>query len=159
MKNIILNKFQESEIRSITINGEIWFVAKDVCKVLEIKNSSDAISDFDADQKGVAAIDTLGGPQMLGVINKSGAYTLALKSRKPEAKKFQRWITDEVVPSIEKTGSYGVKAIDFSKVDMSASSDVALMLIQAGSRIMELNEKAEAITPGSSKNPEVQYTT
>lgn len=147
MSNTIIQKFQESEIRSIVIDGEVWFVAKDVCKVLEIKNSSDAISDFDADQKGVAAIDTLGGPQMLNVINKSGAYTLALKSRKPEAKKFQRWITDEVVPSIEKTGSYGIKAINFSEVDMSASSDVALMLIQAGETIIGLNAKVKAMTP------------
>ena len=88
-------------------DGEPWFVAKDVCDCLEVGNSRDAVATLDEDEKGVATIDTLGGAQEMATISESGLYSLILRSRKPEAKTFKRWIVREVLPSIRKTGSYG----------------------------------------------------
>lgn len=93
-------------IRTTTINGEPWFVAADVCKALEIQNNRDAISRLDADEKGVASTDTLGGKQELTIVNEPGLYALVLGSRKPEAKAFKRWITHDVIPTIRKHGAY-----------------------------------------------------
>lgn len=93
-------------IRTTMINGEPWFVAADVCKALEIKNSRDAMTRLDDDEKDVALTDTLGGAQTSTVINESGLYALVLGSRKPEAKAFKRWITHDVIPSIRKHGAY-----------------------------------------------------
>lgn len=93
-------------IRTTTINGEPWFVAADVCKALEIQNNRDAISRLDADEKGVALTDTLGGKQELTIVNEPGLYALVLGSRKPEAKAFKRWITHDVIPTIRKHGAY-----------------------------------------------------
>jgi anti-repressor protein len=98
--------FNGSEVRTITKDGEPWFVAADVCRVLEISNSRDAVSSLDDDEKGVATTDTLGGAQSLNIISESGLYALTFKSRKPEAKAFKKWVTAEVLPAIRKTGSY-----------------------------------------------------
>lgn len=94
------------QLRTIKINGEIWFVAKDVCDALEIKNSRDALTRLDADEKNtVVLIDGIGNPNK-SVVNEYGLYTLVLSSRKPEAKTFKRWVTHDVLPSIRKTGQY-----------------------------------------------------
>lgn len=94
------------EVRTLSIDGEPWFIAVDVCRALEIRNSRDALARLDDDEKGVALTDTLGGAQNLATVNEPGLYALVLSSRKPEAKKFKRWITHEVIPSIRKTGGY-----------------------------------------------------
>lgn len=91
------------------INGELWFVAKDVCQALLIKNSRDAIADLEEDEKGVVLTDTLGGKQKMNVINESGLYGLIGQSRKPETKPFKRWIRKEVIPALRKTGIYAVQ--------------------------------------------------
>lgn len=94
-------------IRTITKDGEPWFVAKDVCDVLGIKNVSDTLSKvLDADEKGIDTIDTLGGTQRVSIINESGLYALIMKSRKPQAQAFRKWVTSEVLPSIRKHGAY-----------------------------------------------------
>lgn len=93
-------------VRAIEQNGEPWFVAADVCRALEIKNSRDALTRLDNDEKGVVLTDTPGGAQEMSIVNEPGLYTLVLGSRKPEAKAFKRWITHEVIPTIRKTGSY-----------------------------------------------------
>jgi prophage antirepressor-like protein len=102
----IFKYVNNNEIRTISKNNDVWFVAKDVCDVLEIKNSRDAISRLDSDEKGVVSTDTLGGKQELTVVNEPGLYTLILGSRKQEAKQFKRWITHNVLPTIRKTGGY-----------------------------------------------------
>lgn len=94
------------KIRTITIDGEPWFVAVDVCKALQIANSRDALTRIDDDEKGVVLTDTLGGKQEVTIVNEPGLYTLVLSSRKPEAKAFKRWITHEVIPAIRKHGMY-----------------------------------------------------
>ncbi|MNH94446.1 hypothetical protein D3C73_470670 [compost metagenome] len=94
------------QVRTVLIENEPWFVAKDICDVLELTNSRMAIERLDTDEKGVSSIDTLGGKQSLQVVNEYGLYSLILGSRKPEAKQFKRWITHEVIPSIRKHGAY-----------------------------------------------------
>lgn len=94
-------------IRGLEINGEPWLVGRDVAKVLGYKNISDALKKHvDEEDKGVAKCDTLGGAQEMTVINESGFYSLVLRSKLPEAKKFKRWVTSEVLPQIRKTGGY-----------------------------------------------------
>ncbi|MEK4108175.1 phage antirepressor [Paenibacillus sp. FSL R10-2791] len=98
--------YSNQEVRSTVIDGQPWFVAKDVCDVLEISNNRDALNRLDEDEKDVVSTDTLGGMQNVSVVNEPGLYSLILGSRKPEAKQFKRWITHEVIPSIRKTGGY-----------------------------------------------------
>lgn len=93
--------------RYLTIKGEPYFVAKDVCELLGIAKYHNAINRLDNDEKGVPVIqDTLGGPQEMATVNESGLYTLIFQSRKPEAKAFRKWVTGEVLPSIRRYGYY-----------------------------------------------------
>lgn len=102
----IFNSPEFGEIRTIEQNGEPWFVAKDVCDILELTNSRMAVGKLDDDEKGVSSIDTLGGKQEMQVVNEFGLYSLVLGSRKPEAREFKRWITHDVIPAIRKHGGY-----------------------------------------------------
>ena len=99
------------KIRTLTIDGEPWFVAADVCRALKIGNPSMAVERLDDDEKGISTIDTLGGKQRMTVINEPGLYSLVLSSRKPEAKAFRRWITHEIIPTIRKYGGYMTKSL------------------------------------------------
>lgn len=95
------------EVRTITRDGEPWFVAADVCRVLEILNPRDATARLDEDEKNTVVLtDGNRGNPNVTIINEAGLYTLVLGSRKPEAKAFKRWITHEVIPSIRKHGAY-----------------------------------------------------
>lgn len=95
------------EIRTIMIDGEPWFVGKDVAEILGYSNTRKALADHvDEEDKGVTKCDTLGGTQELTVITESGLYSLILSSKMPNAKKFKRWVTSEVLPSIRKNGMY-----------------------------------------------------
>lgn len=91
-------------------NGAPWFVAKDVCAVLEHSNYRMAAQMLDEDEKGVRKVYTLGGEQEMLLVNESGLYTLIIRSNKPEAKRFRKWVTAEVLPTIRKTGSYSAFA-------------------------------------------------
>lgn len=93
-------------VRVVERDGQPWFVARDVCDCLEIGNNRDAISTLDVDEKDVATTDTPGGRQELSIISEPGLYSLILRSRKPDAKAFKRWITHEVIPAIRRTGGY-----------------------------------------------------
>lgn len=98
--------FQSNEVRTVTVDDQVWFVAADVCAALGVKNHREAIRHLDEDEKGVISNDTPGGRQGTSVVNESGLYALVLRSRKPEAKKFTKWVTSEVLPQIRKTGKY-----------------------------------------------------
>lgn len=100
--------YESMGVRVFGTKYEPWFVAVDVCKILNIKNSRDAVSRLDDDEKGVVLTDTLGGKQEVQIISESGFYTLVLRSRDPIAKPFRRWVTHEVLPSIRKYGYYKV---------------------------------------------------
>ena len=98
-------------IRVQVTNNEPWFVATDVCQVWGISNNRDAVSRLDDDERmdGVGITDTVGRKNYGTIINESGLYSLIFQSRKPEAKKFRKWVTMEVLPSIRKTGKYEKK--------------------------------------------------
>lgn len=99
--------FHGHNVRVLTDEqDEPWFIAKDVCDVLEIGNPSQALTNLDDDEKGITTTDTLGGPQKTVTVSESGFYKLVLRSRKPVAKEFQRWVTHDVLPSIRKHGAY-----------------------------------------------------
>ena len=94
-------------LRTMEIDGKIYFVAKDVAGILGYSNPRKAISDHvDEEDKGVTKCDTLGGNQNLTIINESGLYSLVLYSKMPNAKKFKHWITADVLPSIRQYGAY-----------------------------------------------------
>ena len=108
MSDIQLFQFKQTEVRIVMIDNEPWFVAKDLCDVLELKDVSMSLKRLDSDEKGTNNICTPGGKQDMAVVSESGMYTLVLLSRKPEAKPFRKWITSEVLPAIRKTGKYEV---------------------------------------------------
>lgn len=105
-----LQIFQNPEfgtVRTVEMDGEPWLVGKDVAEALGYKNPQEAIRNHvDDDDKGVSEILTPGGKQQAPVINESGLYSLVLSSKQPTAKKFRRWVTGEVLPSIRKHGAY-----------------------------------------------------
>lgn len=100
-------QFENHVMRTVVENNQTWFVAKDVCDILEHSNVSKACANLDDDEKGITKSYTLGGVQELLTINESGLYALVLRSNKPQAKVFRKWVTNEVLPSIRKTGGYG----------------------------------------------------
>ena len=100
------------KIRTVLIDDQTWFVGKDIAEALGYSNPRKAISDHvDDEDKGVTNRYTLGGRQDITVINESGLYSLILSSKLPKAKKFKRWVTSEVLPSIRKTGMYAVNQL------------------------------------------------
>lgn len=108
-------------------NNNPLFIAKDVCTILGYANSRDALSKhIDEDDKGVAICDTLGGKQNVTVITESGLYSLVIRSNKPEAKVFKKWITSEVLPSIRKNGMYATAPTIQSMID---NPDFAIELL------------------------------
>lgn len=109
--SIIPFAFDDALVRAhLDENGNPWFVAKDVCRVLEIENNRDAISNLDDDEKiTVANTDgnpRAGVPHQMAFVSESGLYSLVFRSRKPEAKRFRKWVTSEVLPTLRKTGTY-----------------------------------------------------
>jgi BRO family, N-terminal domain len=99
-------KFDESPVRAVVKDGEPWFVAKDVCDILDIGDPSKAVDRLDEDETGTTSIRTTAGSRELLTVNESGVYSLVFTSRKPEAKRFRKWVTSTVLPEIRKTGSY-----------------------------------------------------
>lgn len=95
-------------LTTIEINGEIWFIAIEVCKLLDIKNVSDAVSRLDEDEKQTSVLPISGQNRHVHIISESGLYALAFKSNKPSAKVFRKWVTQEVIPAIRKTGSFNI---------------------------------------------------
>lgn len=121
--DISVINFEGAKVRIVKICGEPWFVAADVCAALELTNSRMALQALDADEKGVSLTYTPGGNQKMNVVSESGFYKLIARSRKAStqgtfAHRFSNWVFREVIPSIRKTGSYGVPFAflhDFSK--------------------------------------------
>lgn len=131
--NLQIFNYEETPIRIIEQNGEPWWVLADVCRVLGITNHKNVSTRLDVDEKGVHQMDTLGGKQKMTTINESGLYKVILRSDKPEAKKFTRWVTHEVLPAIRKTGTYTVSPY---KPKASSVGEV-IKLIEATRSMME----------------------
>lgn len=117
--------YNGSAVRTVNKDGEIWFVAKDVCDVLELTNPTVAIEELDDDEKGSLRItegtSPKGGNPNMNIISESGLYALIFKSRKPEAKKFRKWVTGTVLPQIKRTGSFSVKPDKLSRSIMNTA--------------------------------------
>ena len=111
--------FNQNQVRTILRDGEPWFVAKDIADALEYRDAPNAIRTLDEDELRTHIMSTNKGDRELAIINESGLYSLVLKSRKPEAKIFKRWVTGEVLPAIRKTGAYGMPT-PVAVVDMKA---------------------------------------
>ena len=109
-----LSNFESHTIRTLAINNEPWFIAKDVCDAIGIDNNRKALLALDEDEKGVTLSNTLGGKQEMNIISESGMYTLILRCRDAVKKgsvphRFRKWVTAEVLPAIRKTGKYESK--------------------------------------------------
>lgn len=117
-QSIVPFDFQGRPIRVISDSvGEPWFIAADVCKILELDNVSRAVASLEEEDKGVTTSNTLGGEQQVTTVSEAGLYDLVFKSRKPEAKAFKRWVMREVLPSIRKTGSYSISKTGDHRLD------------------------------------------
>lgn len=112
-------------VRVLMVNGAPWWVARDVCNVLEMERPDAALRGLDDDEKGAQTVSTPGGDQRMSVINESGLYAMILRSRKAEAKAFKKWITGEVLPEIRRTGGYGA---DKHRFDTPQTFGDALLL-------------------------------
>ena len=139
MNKVIFNSEEFGDVRTVTINGDPWFVGKDVAAALGFTNPRDAISThvFDED-KGVESIDTLGGKQKMTVINESGLYALVFGSRLKSAQRFKHWVTSEVLPAIRKTGSYQAP---------QGKELLALAVLEAQKTIEEQSKAIERMKP------------
>ena len=112
MNELKVFNYQDNEVRTVEINGEPWFVLKDVCAVLGLSTPARVAERLDSDEVSQTHLtDSLGREQETTIINESGLYNVILRSDKPEAKPFRKWVTREVLPSIRKTGGYGQKAL------------------------------------------------
>lgn len=137
----IFNSEEFGEIRTVTIDNEIYFVGKDIAKALGFSNTRDAISThvFDED-RGVETIDTLGGKQNMTVVNESGLYALVFGSRLESAKRFKHWVTSEVLPTIRKTGGY--------RKPMSTAEQIKLLALgntELNERVSDVEKKIDSL--------------
>lgn len=135
------------KVRTIEIDGEPYFVGREVAMILGYKNPLDALTKHvDEEDKGVANCDTLGGTQKMTVINESGLYSLILSSKLPKAKEFKRWVTSEVLPSIRKTGTYSTPHMSEMEMIAKLASNAVNMekaLEEQNKRIEKLENKAD----------------
>lgn len=147
-KGLAVFNFENSPIRTLTNeNGETFFVASDVCKVLELSNVAQALTRLDDDEKtDIILNDVAGRPNKAIIINESGLYSLVLSSRKLEAKVFKKWITSEVLPQIRKTGAYSVKPMTQSEIVLYNAQmlvNIERKQLEQQKQITEIKEKQE----------------
>lgn len=128
--------YDGEEVRTIVDNGSPWFVAKDVCEVLDIKNPTQAVGQLDSDER---AMFNIGRQGETNIINEPGLYSLILRSRKPEAKRFKRWITHEVIPTIRKTG--GAYLTDAKAEELINNPDLVISLAQQVKALRAKNDE------------------
>lgn len=125
---MIFNNPEFGDVRTVEINGEAWFVGKDVATALGYAEPTKAARErVDPEDRGVSKIDTPSGTQEMTIINESGLCSLVLSSKLPGAKKFKRWVTSEVIPSIRKNGGYISGQNDMTPEELMAK---ALMVAQ-----------------------------
>ena len=145
--NEIVKIYKNSPVRIVEKGGEPWFVAKDVCDILALGNPRSSIALLDEDERGVHSMDTPSGKQEMGIISEAGLYSLILRSRKPEAKAFKRWVTHEVLPSIRKTGAYLSPGMSNEQVKalVATLEEEMYRRIQAENRLAKLEAHAEEL--------------
>lgn len=123
----VFNNPEFGSVRTVTVDGEPWFVGKDVAQALgygEGKSLANAVANHvDADDKGVTEMMTPGGKQNMVIINESGLYSLILSSKLPTAKKFKRWVTSEILPTLRKTGTYTARTMTPNEIIAAIAAD------------------------------------
>lgn len=139
MNELQIFNFENSEVRTVMLNGEPWFVAKDVTDILEIKNTTDALKRLDDDERSRF---NLGRQGEANIVNEFGLYNLVIGSQKKEAKQFKRWITHDVIPSIRKTGSYSVATnpMDALRLMFEATEQTQQQIQGVSERVLTLEE-------------------
>ena len=151
MNDIQIFNFQSNEVRVVKDdNGEPWFVAKDICDVLGIRNATQAVGQLDEDERSMFCIGRQGNTN---IINESGLYALVIRSNKPNARKFRKWITSEVLPSIRKHGGY---------IASNGTESVEELYMRAMESLHAALERQKAITAEQTKQlekqaPDVEY--
>lgn len=140
--------YNEKQIRTVTIDGEPWFVLKDVCEVLGISKYRDVAERLDEDERGSVRVDTLGGTQRMAAVNESGLYHVIIRSDKPVAKPFRKWITADVLPTMRKTGGYVANDDMFIDTYLPYADEQTKILFRSTlETVKRLNEKVKADTP------------
>lgn len=150
MNDIQIFTYQSNEVRTVEMNGEPWFVLKDVCEILEISNPRMTAQRLDADEVSQTdVIDSMGRQQETTVINESGLYNVILRSDKPEAKPFRKWVTSEVLPSIRKNGGYlaGQEQLTPEELMAKALLYANKTLAERDARISELTVQNQTLLP------------
>ena len=145
----IFRKDEFGAVRAVTLEGEPWFVAADVCRALGLGNSSDVIKRLDEDERTLVSIEGASNGLPVNAINEPGLYALILGSRKPEAKAFKRWITHEVIPEIRKTGGYiaGQEMMDDDQLLANALMVAQRKIAERNKQLEAANEKIKADAP------------
>ncbi len=133
--------YEGQQVRTVDVDGELWFVATDVAKILSYRSAPDMTRRLDGSDKGCAKVRTPGGEQELTVLNESGLYDAIFRSNAAGAKPFRRWVTSEVLPSIRRTGQYGARR------ELSGPELMARALIEADVTIKEQAAELEAARP------------
>lgn len=149
MNDIQIFQYQDQPVRTVQRDGEPWFVLKDVCAVLGISKYRDTADRLDEDERGSARVDTLGGAQDMTIINESGLYNVILRSDKPEARPFRKWVTAEVLPSIRKTGGYisGQESLSPEELMAKALMVAQKTLAERDARISALTVENQILQP------------
>lgn len=151
------------QFRTIMRDNEPWFVLADVCRALDITNAGNAAARLDDDEKGIHTVDTPSGAQRMIIINESALYSLILTSRKEGAKRFKKWVTSEVLPSIRKTGGYGGRMPAFirrfnenwDRVDVGYFSVISELTIRVLGRLESVGHiMADKARDGTEIRPE-----
>lgn len=150
MNNIQIFKYENNDVRTVEINGEPWFVLKDVCGVLGLSNHKVTAQRLDRDEVSQTYLtDSIGRKQETTVINESGLYSVILRSDKPEAKPFRKWVTSEVLPSIRKNGGYIAGQEQLSPEELMAKALLVAnkTLAEREARISELTVQNTIMLP------------
>lgn len=154
MADILPFDFETNAVRVVLRDGAPWFVAADVCRVLEISKHRDAVARLDDDERGSVLVDTLGGQQSMAAVDESGLFALILTSRKPAAKRFRKWVTAEVLPALRRDGFYGLPAEDRAELEGKRSYYAQLPEAQRRARALEIMQ--EAIDSGANVTQAVE---
>lgn len=142
MNDLQIFNYNGNKVRTIQKDGEPWWVLKDVCEVLGLSSPHKVFDRLDEDEKGRNQIPTHGGEQEMTVVNESGLYNVILRSDKPEAKPFRKWVTSEVLPSIRKNGGYIA-----NQENLTPEQIVSNALIVAQNIISKKDKQIEQMKP------------
>lgn len=143
MNGLQIFDYNDHNVRAFEQDGQPWFVLSDVCRILNLGTPARVADRLDLDEKGMRQIHTPGGPQAMTVINESGLYAVILRSDKPEAKPFRKWVTAEVLPTIRRTGGYAApqrpedRVLELMEALMQARQGIADLRVAAARKEAE----------------------